>query len=430
VASIPPFLPLAFWARGSQRGTPETSNMTTEIVPSEKGNKEATFNCLAKDFNLDPSVLVLLMGSHMDNLEDFRYYFAEEKDVDTFIAHSELKDSMLRIQIARLRRAWASVKLMAQRREARQSTSTVAEMDDLLCEVDLRNVKLQFWKRYKLRYPADITPCDQIISRCFRERDRRLLTVYDIWKVRSLKHQVSTSRKRKQVGDGLFTFEEDAHNGASHTVSTYLANLHTYLLALAITGTIKRTDAPPEETWGSDPLKFVDSPWDILESYYFRAVDSIASIPEASRMAWLEKQDLAERTVWVSTFRDGEDTIGEVIKQTMERRGAHWDPPAVPQGAYQQQRRDHQPPQRVQTGKGGKSDQPRSPGGRSGPSARPGSVASALHNGQKLCSDFQKGSCGVKGPQCPNGIHKCGNVTAKGRPCGMAFHGANKCRIK
>jgi hypothetical protein len=414
--------------------------MAAEIIPSEKGTKEATFTCLSKDFNLDDKVLALLMASPMDNLEDFRFYFTEEKEVDAFVGQdAALKDQQLRIQVARFRRAWASVRQMALRREARQSTSTVAELDDLLCEVDLRNAKVQFWMRYKLRYPANITPCDQIISRCYRELDRRLLTVYDIWKVRSLKHQVTTTRKRKQVGDGLFTFEEDVHAEASRTVSVYMANLHTYLLALAITGTTKMSDAPEKETFGSDPLKFVAAPWDILESYYFRAVESIAAIPEVSRMAWLERADLAERAVWVSTFRDGEDTIGEVIKQTMDRRGAHWDPPALPQQTHHQQqpqrREQQQQPQRGQSGKGGKQEQARPSGQQSGqaqqqPRLVPGSVAAELRSGSKLCPDFQKGYCKVKGPQCPKGLHKCGHVTAKGKICGMNFHGASKCKVK
>ena len=257
--------------------------------------------------------------------------------------------------------------------------------------------------------------------------------MYDIWKVRSLKHQVTTTRTRKQVGDGLFTFEEDAHSDASQTVNTYMANLHTYLLALAITGTVTRGDAPADETFGSDSLKFVSAPWDVLQAYYFRAVESIALIPEVSRMAWLERADLAERAVWVSTFRDGEETIGEVIKHTMDRRGAHWDPPALPPAAYQQQRQQQQP-QKGQSGKGGKQEQARPIG--KGPllaSQKPlpaGTVALSLKDGQRLCPDFQKGTCRGKGNQCPKGIHKCGNVTSRGRPCGMAFHGANKCRVK
>ena len=165
-----PFLPGPSLRQVAAKG--KTEKMAAEIVPSQKETKDATFACMAKDFNMDDTVLALLMASPMDNLEDFRYYFTEEKEVDAFVAQeATLKDQQLRIQVSRLRRAWASVRQMALRREARQSTSTVAEMDDLLCEVDLRNAKVQFWKRYKLRYPADITPCDQIISRCYRELD-------------------------------------------------------------------------------------------------------------------------------------------------------------------------------------------------------------------------------------------------------------------
>ena len=51
---------------------------------------------------------------------------------------------------------------------------------------------------------------------------------------------------------------------ASRTVSVYMAGLHKYLLALAITVTSKQSDAPDKETFGSDPLKLVAAPWDIL----------------------------------------------------------------------------------------------------------------------------------------------------------------------
>ena len=95
------------------------------------------FSCLAIDFHLDDEVQALLMASTMDNLEDFRFYFTGEKEVDAFVGQvSTLRDQPLRIQVSRLGRAWASVRQMALRREARQSTSTVAELDELLCVAD------------------------------------------------------------------------------------------------------------------------------------------------------------------------------------------------------------------------------------------------------------------------------------------------------
>ena len=34
---------------------------------------------------------------------------------------------------------------------------SVAELDDFLEEGTLREVKVQFWKRYKVRYPVEVT---------------------------------------------------------------------------------------------------------------------------------------------------------------------------------------------------------------------------------------------------------------------------------
>jgi len=407
-----------------------------EITPSERGSKAATFRGLIEDFKLDEKVLALLMKSPMDNLEDLRFYFTDEKEIDGFLAEDpEMKDHALRLQVSRLRRAWSAVRQTAIRKESRQSVTTASELDDLLCETDLRNIKVQFWKRYKLRYPAEFMPCDQIVSRCFREVDRRMLTVYDVWKVRSLKHQVTSSRKRKQVGEGLYTFEDDAQVEPIRSANIYLENLYTYLLALAITGSVRRTSAPTEETFGSDPVKFVAAPWDVLQAYYFRAVTAVAAIPEVSRVAWLERTDTAERAVWVSTFRDSDDSIGEVIKETMDRRGAHWDPPAVAAPSTQFQAREIG---RVPTGEGkgqqqGPGNGRRKKGGKQNsgaPALTPGTVAAGLKDGKQLCADYQRGSCPVKGPQCQKGLHRCGKVTPKGRICGMNFHGAHQCWAK
>ena len=77
---------------------------------SDMGSKEATFTALAEDFQFAKVVRDLFLDSPMTTLEDFRYYFAEEKEVDAFCAAEEsLKDAELRIQISRVRRAWAAV---------------------------------------------------------------------------------------------------------------------------------------------------------------------------------------------------------------------------------------------------------------------------------------------------------------------------------
>ena len=62
-----------------------------------------------------------------------------------------------------------------------------------------------------------------------------------------------------------------------------MAKLYTYLLALEIVGTHKVLGAPPKEVFGSDSTTLVQTPWDILQSYYFQASRAIITSPAASR---------------------------------------------------------------------------------------------------------------------------------------------------
>ena len=55
-------------------------------VPVDKGSKEATFTALAADSKFDDKVRALFLDEPMENLEDFRFYFADEKEIDAFVA--------------------------------------------------------------------------------------------------------------------------------------------------------------------------------------------------------------------------------------------------------------------------------------------------------------------------------------------------------
>ena len=132
----------------------------------------------------------------------------------------------------------------------------------------------------------------------------RLLSVYDIWKVKTLLHQATANKTQKRVGVDLYTFEDEAEETSGpYDLDSYLAMLHTYLLALSIAGSDEAQGSQIEEAFGSDSTKFVEIPWDVMQSYYYRAVHSTMKVPETSRLTWLQANDIAERTVWVSQFR-------------------------------------------------------------------------------------------------------------------------------
>ena len=88
-------------------------------------------------------------------------------------------------------------------------------------------------------------------------------------------------------------------------------------------------NAPPakeEDVLGADTTKFVYVPLDVAMRYRARARRTSASLPYASRLAWLQQRDTKERADWVSRFRESNLTLGQVIKATYEARDAHWVP--------------------------------------------------------------------------------------------------------
>ena len=206
--------------------------------------------------------------------------------------------------------------------------------------------------------------------------------------------------------------------------------------------------APDDEGFGSDSTKFVKVPWDVMQAYLFRASRSAMLLPEASRSTWLEGRDVADRAAWVSQFREGEESLGQVVQSTMEKRGAHWDtpiqnviiqPPSTLWGYTGESPGAADGPNKQKQGqhKGtGKHSPLRDKGPPSQPAHQPsspsnqvaGSTAMNLRDGTSICQDFNSGKCPLKGPSCAKGVHRCSKILKGGRPCGTAFHTATVCR--
>ena len=106
----------------------------------------------------------------------------------------------------------------------------------------------------------------------------------------------------------------------------YIDKLFSYLLALAISGSVPVQPPPQEqESIGADSTRFALVPLDVVYAYYWRAKRAAQAVPAASRLAWLERVDTAERAVWVSEFRDSDKGLGTVINEVFTQRDAHWE---------------------------------------------------------------------------------------------------------
>lgn len=159
-----------------------------------------------------------------------------------------------------MRRAWAAVRLFYTEAEQDRSKIPVADLDAMLGDNELRDAKLAFWRRYKTRYPPELHPSDATVSRVARELDKRMLCVYNVWKVKTLQFQLHTSQKKRKLGDGLFTEEVDDSEPLVQDAEAYLDRLHSLMLAYAIVGATAMPGAPTpgaENSLGADSTRFV-----------------------------------------------------------------------------------------------------------------------------------------------------------------------------
>eukprot|EP00435_Cladocopium_sp_Y103_P006330 s2072_g2.t1 len=339
--------------------------MEIDKVPVDKGTGPDVLKKLGDNFGWEEEVVQALITLGIENLHEFRFLWATEVAIETWIGKLGLGDKAL-LQTARVRRAWAAVSLYYRQVEQDRSKVQLSDLDTMLGETELRDTKQQFWRRYKLRFAPE--------------------------------------------------------EACAHDYENYLDKLYTLLLAYAMAGCAGVTGAPEaiqENNLGADTTKFVAVPLDVVFKYFFRAKRSSAALPAHARLQWLQARDLEERSEWVSKFRESTSTLGQVIQEVYTSRDAHWAaaPVAAPlkkatepaAGSTNSPVKPTGAPSQMTLGKpiNGKS------------------VALTMKDGTKLCAQFQRNGC--KNKPCPNGAHRCAAVLRANRVCGAFNHGASAC---
>ena len=222
------------------------------LVPRAEQDIRAALNVLALNFSLNDKVVEELLKVGVRNLEEFGFLFEDEAKVGAFVAKIGLGDEAT-IQTARLRRAWTATRVYFSQVKQDRSKVALADLDSLLEESELRDAKQAFWRSYRLRFPAEVHPSDAVVSRVSRELSKRMLCLFNVWKVRSLQFQLGTSQKKRRLGDGLFTEEAATEESYTADCDTYLNKLHTLLIAYSLAGCQPMpgvADATKEQTLG------------------------------------------------------------------------------------------------------------------------------------------------------------------------------------
>ena len=289
-----------------------------QLVPSDGADAAATFRQLGINFSIAEAVTDAL------NLEEFRFFFESEDKVQPWLAKLSLGEDA-GLQGARVRRAWAAVSLYFKQSEQDRSRISASDLDALLGDSELRDLKSAFWRRYKLRFPPEVHPADATISRVTRELTKRMLCVYNIWRVKSLQFQQATTQRKRKIADSLYVEEAEEDEPANRDANSYLDKLWTLLLAYSMAGSASCTTAPGvAESLGSNSVEYVEVPVDVIQQYFYRAKRSAALIPYNHRLEWLQQRGNDERSEWVSRFRDSQKSLGRVIQEVYAMRDAHW----------------------------------------------------------------------------------------------------------
>ena len=222
---------------------------------------------LQLNFDFSNDILEALVKQKIKSLEEFRYFFEPESEIGLWVQKLSLGEHQS-LQTARPRRTWAAVKVFFQHADAGRAKVSEADLGDLLDDTALRDMKQQFWRRYKTRFPPELYPSDATLSRVTRELNKRMLCVFSVWKVKSLQFQlVSTSKKRK-LGKNLFTEDQELEEVVPRDWESYLDRLQILLTAYSLTplaGVQAVAGVPPppansENTVGADTTQFAQVP--------------------------------------------------------------------------------------------------------------------------------------------------------------------------
>ena len=369
-----------------------------------------SFEKLGDEFEIGPKVTSWLTspdGLAAKTLDDL-LCACNGDGIDSLIDAAEPKNKLL--AVSRLRQAWRSLK------RARDSDGVIKrsgfdtnDLDDLLEASVLDDIEARHRVRYKMTWPPDIAPADTLISRIFRELEKRTLSVQQVFKVRTQAHQQRDVRKRTRVAEGLGMVRASVDRDSAPTLHNYMANRLTLLIAYSKAGSKPRADAPTAEPKTVDSTKVVECPLDLLMRYYCRVQDGAHALQYHMAVGWIQRKDEAERTVWVDRFRNSTDSLGEIIRHTLQTREAMWELPTLEVRL-------------TKTPGGGKAEGKGKlvPGAASkAPLVKPTPKkrAEALRDGTRLCRGFNQGKCTLSAKDC-NYSHQCSIVKPSGVACG------------
>ncbi len=196
-------------------------------IPANAGDASREWKTLLTKFQIaddaaDGLVKYIVESEGLASFDDFRCNFRESTDFRAeVVAKAKMPDGHTAIDKpgfhgARLRQVWEAISSQHKvQQDIRAKGAEGIKLDELMDVSDISDLRDSFWNRYRVTYPADITPGDALVSRKKKELDNFLLTTGNPLKERSLNFDRNTDPKRKEVAEGL-TYTPSRWRGRGH----------------------------------------------------------------------------------------------------------------------------------------------------------------------------------------------------------------------
>ena len=332
---------------------------------------------------------------------------------------------------ARAKTLWRSCKTYVAKAE---SPSTAADINAPLDDVDAEELEKKYLDEYKIPLHIMLTPDDRLKGRVYREFKTKQHTVVKPEKCRSLfmAHRPEGG-KTEEIADGLELRIKDSCTVVIRTHCDYFegmrirANLYNWCgnwIVLAQDGKTHVKFSPPHIN-----NDYVD------ES--FRACN-LLECSDASRLAWLRRNDQATMAAMVSLMRRGWSQ-GEALTQAKLEKAVDWRVSRQAQAQeedevrYVKPPRPTRPPPRTRPRSNPNNFRKLERRSRTPPRDRhypreaqdikPTTRKTGTHHlGKPICKGYNDGRCKVPEHSCPRKQVHCCDFLINGKPCGSRSH--------
>ena len=348
----------------------------------------------------------------------------------------EIKKS--RLQRTGLRQSKAEAEMRAKNLLKRQTEGLAPEELEEPLQPDVqRSLELAFRTRYHWTLPSEKRGSDSLLGRVRREFDRRQISMFSIFKTKSLAaaHQ-SQPLKRFKLGDSLEVVAQDASasfsTGAPSTVRAYFKQFQVLINTWAIAGcyTVEWERHPGRaETYTYADWQACCNYLEVFEDKAWEVIDSHADADVLAYIVHME-EFLRAKAIEISRIND-HIPWGEALTQACLDNAGKWYDARDSLRSIQRSSSNHQrqppkppalaapwaPPSKPAKGLGRVGGKDGGKGGKGGK----GQLCETHSNGKPFCKAWNS-RVGCKSP-CEKGhLHGCDVMLAKGVPCCRTDH--------